>query len=89
MDCISLTASQEATIIDKTAIVYDTGNVIYVNRPKNVDQLDSDSVMVTESHTGQLCKLDAVKLHDRSGHWFTGFVTLEQFVPYRKPEPAN
>lgn len=89
VDCIPLTVSRDATIIDKTAIVYGFGSLIYVNRPKHADQLDNDLIMVTEPKTGQLCKIDVVKLHDHSGNWFRGFVTLEQFVPYRRVDKAE
>ena len=84
VDCIPLSSTRSSRIIDKTAIVYDAGSVIYVNRPNNADSLDDDDVMVTKLHIGQLCRLDTVRLHDRSGFWFNGFVGLEQFVPYRR-----
>lgn len=84
VDCISLHASHNATVIDKTAIVYRSGGVLYVNRPTNADQLDRNEIMVTNLHIPRLCKLDTVRLHDRSGHWFRGFVGLQEFVPYRK-----
>lgn len=89
VDCISLHTSHDAKVIDKTAIVYGKGNVIYVNRPSNADNLDDDDVMVMTLHTGQLCNLDTIRLHDRSGHWFTGFVGLEKFVPYRRVAVAD
>ncbi len=84
VDCIPLSISRDVQIVDKTAIVYGHGNVVYVNRPMNADDLDDDYVLVTEIRTGRLCKLDTVKLHDRSQYFFTGFVGLEQFVPYRR-----
>ena len=84
VDCIPLTASRETRVIDKTAIVYDAGSVIYVNRPSNAKSLDDDDIMVTEPHGSQLCRLDVVRMHDRSGFWYNGFVGLEQVVPYRK-----
>jgi hypothetical protein len=84
VDCIPLSAARTSRIINKTAIVYDAGSVIYVNRPTQAKALDDDDIMVTEPHVGQLCRLDTVRLHDRSGFWFNGFVGLEQFVPYRK-----
>ena len=58
--------------------------MIYVNRPSNPRSLDDDDIMVTKPTGSQLCRLDTVRLHDRSGFWFSGFVGLEQFVPYRK-----
>jgi hypothetical protein len=84
VNCIPLNAPRDTRIIDKTAIVYDAGSVIYVNRPSNARSLDDDDVMVTQPIAGQLCKLDTVRLHDRSNFFYSGFVGLEQFVPYRK-----
>ena len=89
VDCISLSDSRDARIIDKTAIVFGRGNTIYVNRPMNADDLDDDDVMVTETSLSRLCKLDTVKMRDRSQFFFTGFVGLEQFVPYRKVASAD
>jgi len=84
VDCLPLSDTRDAKIIDKTAIVYGSGRVIYVNRPTNADSLDDDDIMVTELHTSQLCKIDTVKLHDRTSHMFSGFVGLNEFVPYRR-----
>ena len=84
VSCISQTSTREARIIDKTAIVYDWGNVIYVNRPANPSDLDSDDIMVTRLHGSQLCSVDTVRLHERSGFFYNGFVSLGQFVPYRR-----
>jgi hypothetical protein len=86
VSCIPLHRTSDSRIIDNTAIVYDTGRTIYVNRPRHPQSLDSDDIMVTELHSSQLCRLDTVKMHDRSGFWFSGFVGLEDFVPYRKVE---
>jgi hypothetical protein len=89
VSCISLMSSHDSRIIDKTAIVYDSGRTIYVNRPRDPQSLDSDDIMVTELHTSQLCRLDTVRMHDRSGFWYSGFVGLEDFVPYRKVANNN
>jgi len=89
VDCISLTQSRDARIIDKTAIVYGSGRTIWVNRPTNAQDLDDDDVMVTKTSLSQLCKLDTVRLHDRSQYFFTGFVGLNQFVPYRRVAQAD
>lgn len=82
--CIPLFATRDMTVIDKTAIVYDAGGTIWVNRTTDPRSLDSDDIMVTRLHISQLCRLDTVEMRDRSGFWFTGFVGLEDFVPYRR-----
>lgn len=84
VSCIPLLESRDSTVIDKTAIVYGRGGTIYVNRTSNPTSLDSDDIMVTRLHISQLCRLDTVEMRDRSGFWFTGFVGLEDFVPYRR-----
>jgi hypothetical protein len=89
VSCIPLYQTSDSRIIDKTAIVYDQGRTIYVNRPRYPESLDSDDIMVTELHSSQLCRLDTVKLHDRSQFFFNGFVGLEDFVPYRKVARSN
>ncbi len=82
--CISLMNARDTQVFDKTAIVYNSGSVIYVNRPKFANSLDDDDVMVTETHGSQLCKMDIVKMHERTGMWYRGFISLDEFVPYRR-----
>ncbi len=89
VSCIPLHRTSSSRIIDRTAIVYDSGRTIYVNRPRHPESLDSDDVMVTRLHSSQLCRLDTVRLHDRSGFWYSGFVGLEDFVPYTRVARAN
>ena len=89
VSCIPLHASQDTRIIDKTAIVYDHGRTIWVNRPRYPESLDDDDIMVTRLHGSQLCRLDTVQLHDRTGFSYSGFVGLEDFVPYRRVAKAD
>ncbi len=89
VSCIPLHRTSSSRIIDGTAIVYDSGRTIYVNRPRHPESLDSDDVMVTRLHTSQLCRLDTVRMHDRNGLWYSGFVGLEDFVPYTRVARAN
>ncbi len=77
--------TRDVKVIDKTALVYGSGRTVYVNRPTNPESLDSNDVLVTNLRTSQLCRMDIVRLHDRSpGFFFTGTVGLTEFVPYRK-----
>jgi hypothetical protein len=72
-------------VITDTAIIYDAGSVIYVNRPDNgADQLNQWDTMVTRTSTSQLCNVDTVTMIDRASHSFTGVVFLGDFVPYRR-----
>lgn len=83
-NCLSSFDTREMRVLDKTAIVYGRGNTIWVNVPKNADDLDDDEVMVTKTYGSQLCSLDIVHTMDRTSHLTTGFISLGEFVPYRR-----
>ena len=84
-DCIYLPSIRSTRVIDKTAIVYDAGRTLWVNRPDNgASSLDDDDVLVTRLHSSQLCSIDIVQLQDRTSWFYSGFVALGDFVPYRK-----
>lgn len=89
VNCLSMANSRDVRVIDKTAIVYNTGNTIYVNRTTNPSSLDSDDVMVSKVWGNGPCKLDTIHLHDRSMGSWRGFVGLDEFVPYRKAPKAG
>lgn len=84
VNCLPLGQSQDVRIIDKTALVYRFGNTLYVNRPTNPDSLDSDDILVTRTSLSSLCRLDTVQLRDRTNFFYSGFVGLQDFVPYKK-----
>jgi len=84
-DCISLSTARSSQIIEKTAIVYKVGSTYWVNRPKGgAESLDDDDILVTKTIGSQLCSIDAVELRDRTSHMYAGFVSLGQFVPYKR-----
>jgi len=82
--CISTTDTRDMQVLDKTAIVYRSGSTLYVNVPRNAEDLDSDDIMVTKVYGSQFCRLDIVQTVDRTGHFPTGFISLGQFVPYKR-----
>ena len=84
VNCISNWDTREMRVLDGTAIVYGWGNTIWVNVPKNAKDLDDDDILVTRTSGSQLCDLDIVHTVDRTGHFTTGFVSLGEFVPYRR-----
>ena len=89
-DCIFLPSIRGSRIIDKTAIVYDAGRTLWVNRPRSgAESLDDDDILVTNLHGSSLCSIDIVSLHDRYGHFYSGCVGLGEFVPYRKVASAS
>jgi hypothetical protein len=90
VSCIGLRLNQSSRIIDRTAIVYGSGRTIYVNRPRSgAKSLDDDDVLVTRTSGSQLCRLDTVRLVDRTARVETGFVSLGNFVPYTRPRAAR
>lgn len=90
VDCISLNMTQSSTIFPHTAIVYENGGTLYVNRPSGADTLDSDDILVTKTWIDQLCRMDIVHLVDRGTRMESGFVGLESFVPYtRAPKDGS
>ncbi|MCK9541767.1 MAG: hypothetical protein M0R03_07025 [Novosphingobium sp.] len=90
VDCIFMPSVRNTQIIDKTAIVYDAGSTIYVNRPASgAESLDRDSMLVTRLTGSQLCSIDTVHLRDRSSHFWEGFVGLGKFVPYTRAKAAK
>ena len=85
VDCINLRSIRSSRIIDDTAIVYEAGNTIYVNRPRSGrESLDSWDTMVTRTFSNQLCSIDTIKLVDPGSQMLSGIVFLGDFVPYRK-----
>ena len=82
--CISQYDTREMQVLDKTAIVYGWGNTIWVNTPRNAADLDDDDIMVTRLTGSQFCSLDIVNTVDRSGGFTNGFISLGEFVPYRR-----
>ena len=85
VDCINLRSIRSSRIIDDTAIVYEVGNTIYVNRPRSgQESLDSWDTMVTRTFGNQLCSIDTIKLVDPGSRMLSGIVFLGDFVPYKK-----
>ena len=84
--CLNLRSIRSSRIIDRTAIIYDAGGTLYVNRPRaGRESLDQWDVLVTRPFNSQLCSIDVVQLYDTASRMQTGFVFLGDFVPYRKP----
>ena len=85
VDCVTLSRIRSSRIISRTAIVYDAGSTIYVNRPRGgAESLDHWDTLVIRPFGGRLCSVDTVDLYDSGSRMQTGFVSLGDFVPYRK-----
>ncbi|MEA1014766.1 hypothetical protein [Sphingosinicella sp. LY1275] len=90
VDCIQLRNIRSSRIIDGTAIVYQVGSTLYVNRAEGGQQsLDRDDIMVTDTRSSRLCSIDVVRLYDATARMQTGFVALGPFVPYRRAADAD
>ena len=89
VSCISQFDSREMQVLDKTAIVYGWGNTIWVNTPRNAQDLDDDDILVTRTSGSHLCSLDIVNTLDRTAGFFNGSISLGQFVPYRRVAKTN
>ena len=85
VSCIDLHRVRSSRVIPGTAILYDAGSVIYVNRPRNgAEELNRFDTLVTRTPSTQLCSVDVVHTVDLSSNTFTGSVFLDEFVPYRR-----
>ena len=90
VQCIDLHRIRSSQVINDTAIVYDAGSVLYVNRPDNgADSLDDNDTMVTRLFTTQLCNIDTVTMVDRVSGTMTGIVFLGDFIPYRREQTGD
>ena len=86
--CINTFQSRPLTVIDDTAIVYRSGDTVYVNRTRAPETLDEDDVLVIRKFgTGsRLCRLDQITTQDRLTGFYSGNVFLTDFVPYTRVE---
>jgi hypothetical protein len=85
VDCIDLFRVRSSRVIPGTAIIYDAGSVIYVNRPRNgASELNSFDTLVTRTPSTRLCSVDVVRTVDLTTDTMTGLVFLDEFVPYRR-----
>ena len=90
VDCVNLRNIRSSRIIDGTAIVYDAGHTVYVNRPRSgAESLNRWDSLVTRTHSSRLCSIDVVQVYDLSANMQTGLVFLGEFVPYKKVKSAR
>jgi hypothetical protein len=83
--CINLSRTQSSRIIDNTAIVFQAGSTIWVNRPRaGAESLDEWDTLVTRPFGSQLCSIDVVHLYDTTSRFQSGVVFLGDFVPYKR-----
>ena len=85
VSCIPLQRLNELEVIYGVALVYETGDIIYVSRPTHPEDLRRNDVVIIDRHTSQLCNSDVIKTVDRDVGYVTGVLFLGKFVPYKKP----
>ncbi len=83
--CISAFDLSRMQIINHTAMVYKSGDTIWVSRPADPHSLDTSDIVVIKRTGGQLCKQDIIRTVDRTGGFTTGVVFMGDWVPYKKP----
>jgi hypothetical protein len=89
VSCIPQHLLRDSQVIARTAIVYNSGRRIYVNRTRDPHSLDGDQILVTKTSTGQLCNIDKIDLIDRGSRSWDGFVVLGDFVPYDRVKTSQ
>ena len=90
VNCISLNRVRGTRIISDTAIIYEIGRVLYVNRPRaGARGLDEMDTLVSRPFGNRLCSIDTVRLYDTSARMTHGVVFLGDFVPYRRVETSR
>lgn len=85
VNCVNLRAVRNSRVIDRTAILFESGGTIYVNRPRaGAESLDRNDTQVVRSFGSQLCSIDTIRMVDPVSGIFRGSVFLGEFVPYRR-----
>ena len=85
VSCIDLHRVRSSQVIPNTAIIYNAGGTLYVNRPRaGAQSLNKWDALVTRLPTTRLCSVDSVRLVEPNTGMMTGVVMLDEFVPYRR-----
>lgn len=86
--CVRTFPSARITIVDGEGIIVRTGNRVYFNRTTNPEALDDDDILVIRRYSGdtRLCERETLETYSRTGMFFTGIVSLEEFVPYERTD---
>jgi hypothetical protein len=85
VNCVNLRSVRNSRVIDRTAIIFDAGGTIYVNRPRaGAESLSRFDTQVVRPFGSQLCAVDTIRMVDPQSGFFQGTVFLGEFVPYRR-----
>jgi len=84
VSCIPLVQSNRLEVVEGVALVYDSGDTLYVARPTDPETLRNDDIVVIDRHGSTLCDTDVIRTVDRNGGYMTAVIFLKKFVPYKK-----
>ena len=89
--CVRTFPNARITIIDGEGIVVRNGSNTYFNRTSNPESLDSDDILVIRRYgaDSSLCRNEQLETYSRTGNFFTGLVSLEEFVPYARADKSD
>ena len=82
--CISALRSNDIEVVEHLGIVYEEGDTVWIARASDPRSLGPSDVPIIDRFGGQLCRHDVIRTIDRTAHFMTGSVFLEDFVPYTK-----
>ncbi len=86
-NCIPMRPHADLTVIDRTALVYEVGQTLYVNVTRDPRRLDDNDTLVRRtSIPNRLCSTEIITKIDRFHGAYTGNVSLGEFIPYRKAD---
>ena len=86
VSCISAYQADKLEVIEGVAMVYGSGDTIYVSRPADPRSLNWNDVVVIKRTGGQLCNTDIIRTVDRMSGFTTGVLFMDKFVPYKKQD---
>jgi len=85
LHCLNLRYARSSRVIDGTAVIFESGRTLYVNRPlSGAESLSQSNALLIKSLTGEICRGEGVRLFDNGSRIDAGVIFLGEFVPYRK-----
>lgn len=85
--CIVTPNSNRLRVEEHVGLVYERGDILWVARARNPQNLGNWDVPIIERYSGsRLCTTDVTRTIDRSTGHFSGVLFLDDFVPYTRVE---
>jgi hypothetical protein len=84
LKCLKL-RNARSSIIDGTAVIFESSGALFVNRPlAGAESLSASNALLIKSLTGEICRGEGIRLFDNNSRVETGLIFLGEFVPYRR-----